>query len=231
MPKPRTLHDEFFKRAKADGYVARSVYKLEEIQEKRRLLRATDRVVDLGCAPGSWLQLLAKNLDPERGGRAVGIDLTPINIPLPDHVQTLVGDIYKTEPAVLLRAAGFTDREIRKDARFDVILSDMAPNTSGHGDDFLSARLCDRVLDLCPTLLRPGGNLIMKILEGEPTPDVIKRAKSLFGEAGTTKPAASRDVSKEIFIWGKGYGQRPKTKDTRPASRDDRPARGPRRAR
>ncbi len=209
MPKPRTLHDEYFKRAKAEGYVARSVYKLEEIQEKRRLLRATDRVVDLGCAPGSWLQLLGKNLDPRRGGAAVGIDLTPITTPLPEHVTALVGDIYKTDAAVLLKAAGFTDPEIARGARFDVVLSDMAPSTSGHGDDFLSARLCDRILDLCPTLLRPGGNLIMKILEGEPTPDVIRRAKGMFAEAGTTKPKASRDISKEMFIWGRGYGVTP----------------------
>lgn len=205
MPKPRTLHDEYFKRAKAEGYVARSVYKLEEIQEKRRLLRASDRVVDLGCAPGSWLQMLGKNLDPRRGGAAVGIDLTPVTVALPDHVRTVVGDIYRTDASVLLELAGFSGGERSAGARFDVVLSDMAPSTSGHGDDFLSARLCDRVLDLCPSLLRAGGNLVMKILEGEPTPDVIRRTKGLFEEAGTTKPRASRNVSREMFIWGRGY--------------------------
>lgn len=209
MPKPRTLHDEYFKRAKADGYVARSVYKLEEIQEKYRVLRAKDRVVDLGCAPGSWLQLLGKNLDPRRGGAAVGIDLTPVTAPLPEHVRTIVGDIYKTDASVLLAEVGFSTGEVERGAKFDVVLSDMAPSTSGHGDDFLSARLCERVLDLCPALLRPGGNLLMKILEGEPTPDVIRRAKGMFEEAGTTKPRASRDVSREMFIWGKGYRPAP----------------------
>lgn len=209
MPKPRTLHDEYFKRAKADGYVARSVYKLEEIQEKYRVLRAKDRVVDLGCAPGSWLQLLGKNLDPRRGGAAVGIDLTPVTAPLPEHVRTMIGDIYKTDATVLLAEVGFSAGEVERGAKFDVVLSDMAPSTSGHGDDFLSARLCDRVLDLCPALLRPGGNLLMKILEGEPTPDVIRRAKEMFEEAGTTKPRASRDVSREMFIWGKGYRPAP----------------------
>jgi 23S rRNA (uridine2552-2'-O)-methyltransferase len=205
MPKPRKLHDEYFKKAKEQGFVARSVFKLQEIQDKRRLIRPSDRVVDLGCAPGSWLQYLGEFLDPARGGLAVGVDLSPITTPLPDHVRSVVGDIYKVTAEELLLGAGCPREQIERGARFDVVLSDMAPSTSGHGDDFLSARLCDRVLDLCPTLLRLGGNLLMKILEGEPTPEVIKRTKGLFASAGTTKPRASRDVSREMFIWGEGY--------------------------
>jgi 23S rRNA (uridine2552-2'-O)-methyltransferase len=203
MPQPRKLHDEYFLKAKAEGYAARSAYKLLEIQDKRRLIHRGDLVLDLGCFPGSWLQVASELVNPSGmggGGRVVGIDLTRVEIELPSNVATLVGDAFKTDAPTLLAAIAETKRD-----RFDVILSDMAPNTSGHGDDFLSARLCDRVLDLCPALLRPGGNLLMKILEGEPTPDVIKRAKSTFREAGTTKPKASRDVSREIFIWGKGY--------------------------
>jgi 23S rRNA (uridine2552-2'-O)-methyltransferase len=195
VAKPRTLHDEFFKKAKADGYAARSAYKLMEIQEKRRLIRKSDRVLDLGCAPGSWLQVVEKLLGPH--GRAVGIDLQAVDLEFGEAITTVVGDIYTTPPETLIA--------LNKREKFDMFLSDMAPNTSGHGDDFLSARLCDRVLDLCHPLLFPGGNLLMKILEGEPTPDVIRRTKSLFREAGTTKPKASRDVSREIFIWGLGY--------------------------
>jgi len=197
VPQPRKLHDEFFKRAKAEGYAARSAYKLIEINEKRGLIRRGDTVLDLGCAPGSWLQVTQKLVG--KGGRVVGIDLTPVEIPLEAHVRTVVGDAYRAQPRELLPEG--------RD-RFDVVLSDMAPSTSGHGDDFLSARLCERTLDLCPTLLREGGTLCMKILEGEPTPGVIARAKAMFREAGTTKPKASRDVSREMFIWGKGFKAR-----------------------
>jgi 23S rRNA (uridine2552-2'-O)-methyltransferase len=143
------------------------------------------------------LQVLDRHLSPK--ARIVGIDLTPVTAALSERVATIVGDIYATDPALLLEAAG-----LQAHRRFDAVLSDMAPNTSGHGDDFLSARLCERVLDLCPALLHPGGNLLMKILEGEPTPGVIARAKSMFEKAGTTKPDASRDLSREMFIWGVG---------------------------
>ncbi len=203
MPKPRVLHDEFFKLAKERGYVARSAFKLLEIQEKRRLIRGKDRVLDLGCAPGSWLQVLDENLGPK--AIIAGIDLSPVTAKLSDRVRTMQGDIYATPPQTLLALGGFTEKQIAAGEKFDVVISDMAPNTSGHGDDFLSARLCDRMMDLFPALLRVGGNTLMKILEGEPTPESIARAKRLFTEAGTTKPKASRDVSREIFIWGTGY--------------------------
>jgi 23S rRNA (uridine2552-2'-O)-methyltransferase len=198
MPQPRKLHDRFFKQAKAEGYAARSAFKLLEIQERLGLIRGTDRVLDLGCAPGSWLQVLDRNLGPR--GKVVGIDLSPVEVELSERVRTMEGDITTVSAGALLKLAGLRERD-----RFDVVVSDMAPSTSGHGDDFLSARLCERVLDLCPSLLKRGGNLIMKILEGEPTPAVIARTKRVFDEAGTTKPEASRDLSREIFIWGRGY--------------------------
>jgi hypothetical protein len=81
----------------------------------------------------------------------------------------------------------------------------MAPNTTGHGDDFLSARLCRRVLELAHYLLKPGGSLVMKILEGTDMPEVLKETKALFEDAGASKPAASRDISRETFIWGKRF--------------------------
>ncbi|GJQ29193.1 MAG: 23S rRNA (uridine(2552)-2'-O)-methyltransferase [Phycisphaerae bacterium] len=194
MPRPRQLHDRYFKQAKAEGYAARSAYKLIEINESRRLIRRNDRVLDLGCAPGSWLQV-AQEVVGEHG-RVVGVDLQEVRIPLRPWVTTIAGDALTLPPETLLAPLGDPA------SRFDVVLSDMAPSTSGHGDDFLSARLCERVLDLCPRVLRPGGTLLMKILEGEPTPDVIARTKRMFAKAGTTKPKASRDVSREIFIWG-----------------------------
>jgi 23S rRNA (uridine2552-2'-O)-methyltransferase len=194
MPQPRKLHDKFFKQAKAEGYVARSAYKLQEINDKKRLLRRGDRVLDLGCAPGSWLQVVEQLIGDR--GVAVGIDLQKVDTRFSARVHVLQADAFTIDPPELLSLSG---------GPFNVVLSDMAPNTTGHGDDFLSVRLCRRVLDLLPAVLAPGGHVVMKVLEGAEFPQLLKDTKRLFREAGATKPAASRDVSREIFIVGMGY--------------------------
>lgn len=189
MAQPRKLHDRFFKQAKSEGYLARSAYKLKEIQERRRVIGPGDIVLDLGCAPGSWLQVASELVGAR--GRVVGIDLKPASPGLPGNVITIEDDIFKAQPARLLELAG---------SPFDVVLSDMAPSTSGHGDDFLSVRLCRRVLEILPPLLRPGGGLVMKVLEGSEYQDLLRETKALFKEVKGLKPEASRDVSREIFI-------------------------------
>lgn len=194
MPQPRKLHDRFFKQAKAEGYLARSAYKLLEIQEKKRVLRRGDRVLDLGCAPGSWMQVAAEAVGP--AGVVVGVDLQEVPHRFGGHVHTLVADAFAVEPGVL------TGESARP---FDVVLSDMAPSTTGHGDDLLSERLCRRVLALAGSVLRPGGNLVMKVLEGGEFPALLRDCKVLFRECGATKPEASRDASREIFIVALGY--------------------------
>ncbi len=224
MAKPRVLHDVYFKKAKAEGFVARSAYKLIEINQKRRIFKRGDCVLDLGCSPGSWLQVVENVIGHE--GRAVGVDLQETKAELGPTICTFVGDAFKMDPAELLDAAGLGQpRQPDASANpaapapanpgawqisqlpedhiwlFDAVISDMAPNTTGHGDAFLSARLCDSVLDLCPKVLRVGGNLCMKVLEGEPFPELLKRTRTMFKSAGTIKPAASRDISREIFIW------------------------------
>jgi len=198
MPKPRVLHDQYFKKAKAEGYAARSAYKLIEINEKKGLIHPGDYVLDLGCAPGSWMQVVEELIGDH--GRGVGIDLQPVRQRFGPNIRIIQGDAFSATPESLMEVNPSGNHR-----KFDVVLSDMAPNTSGHGDDFLSARLCERVLDLCMHVLRPGGSMVMKILEGEPTPDVIARAKKMFNGAGTIKPAASRDISREIFIGGRGF--------------------------
>lgn len=132
----RVLHDQYFKQAKAEGYLARSAYKLTELDERFKLIRKGSRVLDLGCAPGSWLQVAAERVG--ESGVVVGIDLKRVDAKLAPQVATLVGDIEQTAPEALTALAG---------GLFDLVLSDMAPNTSGHGDDLVSARLCRRVLD------------------------------------------------------------------------------------
>jgi len=190
----RTLHDEFFKRAKAEGYLARSAYKLLELNEKKRLIRTGARVLDLGCAPGSWLQVCRKLVGSQ--GVVVGIDLQEIDHAFEPNVHVIQGDLTKIDPGQLLGASGIL---------FDCVVSDMAPPTSGHGDHFRSVHLCEAILDRLPALLRSGGNLAMKVFEGESHQDLVKLTAGMFAEAKAYKPRASRGVSSETYIVGKGY--------------------------
>lgn len=195
MASRRVLHDPFFKLAKAEGYAARSAYKLKGIQERYRVLRPGDKVCDLGCAPGSWLQVAAELVGPS--GLVVGIDLTPVTIALPGNARAAVADAFKVTPAELLGLAGAPDPG--RD-RFDCVLSDMAPSTVGHGDDLRSVTLCRRVLEVLPTLLRHGGNLVMKVLEGGEYPALLRETHGLFQFVKGYRPEATREVSREIFI-------------------------------
>lgn len=190
----RVLHDRYFKQAKREGYLARSAYKLMEIDDRRRIIPRAGKVLDLGCAPGSWLQVLSERIGDK--GRVVGIDLKRVTEPMPETVRTITGDFTAIDPAELIGEDG---------ALFDAVFSDMAPDTSGHGDDFLSARLCQAIVDRLPVLLRKGGSCVMKVLEGGGTPELIKRCKGCFVEAKPYKPDATREVSREIYIVCKKY--------------------------
>jgi 23S rRNA (uridine2552-2'-O)-methyltransferase len=165
-----------------------------EIDDRRRVIPRAGKVLDLGCAPGSWLQVLAERTGEK--GRVVGIDLKPVTHEMPERVRTVVGDFTAIDPSVLLG----DDGEL-----FDAVFSDMAPNTSGAGDDFLSARLCEEIVDRLPVLLRKGGACVMKVLEGGGTPPLIKRCKLRFLEVKPYKPDATREVSREIYIVCKKY--------------------------
>ncbi len=194
----RQLHDQYFKKAKAEGYLARSAYKLQEINERKRLFGAGARVLDLGCAPGAWIQVAAEEVGPR--GWVVGIDLKEVRDNLGPNVTTIQGDVYKLDAAALTGPEGPGGGGL-----FDAVLSDMAPDTSGHGDHFLSVRLCRRVLELLPAVLRRGGNLVMKVFEGEEYPGLLKETGALFLQAKGFKPKASREMSREMYVVGHGY--------------------------
>jgi 23S rRNA (uridine2552-2'-O)-methyltransferase len=192
----RRLHDAYFKRAKAEGFAARSAYKLLEINEKRRLLRRADRVLDLGCAPGSWLQAAAEIVGPR--GMVVGVDVQPVGLSIGPNVKTVAADITQIDSAALVSLLG-------EGQAYDAVLSDMAPNTTGAGDHFRSVALCRAVLERLPGVLRPGGSLVMKVFEGETYPALLAETGRLFERCKGFKPKASRDVSCEIYIIGEGY--------------------------
>jgi 23S rRNA (uridine2552-2'-O)-methyltransferase len=203
VAKPRKLHDEYFKRAKAEGYAARSAYKLQQINERRQIIRRGDRVIDLGCSPGSWVQVACQIVGDK--GRVGGIDLKPVDIRVPPNARTMVGDIFKTDAETLLTLATADGKEPRP---VDAVISDMAPNTEGSaggsGDHFRSVELCRRVLALTPALLRPGGHMVMKVFEGEAYPELLRETSRLFDDVKGYKPEASRDVSREMYITAKG---------------------------
>lgn len=198
----RTLHDKYFRLAKREGYLARSAYKLIEIDDRRKLIRRGDTVLDLGCAPGSWMQVASQRVGPN--GRVVGIDLLPVGGVIAPNVRTIVGDFTQTPESVLL---GITESEEETPKRrlANVVLSDMVPNTSGHGDHFMSVRLCHTILDALPSLLRPGGSMAMKVFEGETFGELVARTKTMFHDFKVIKPKATRDISSEVFVTAKRF--------------------------
>ena len=187
-------HDKFFKRARSAGFAARSVYKLEEIDKRLRLLRAGDRVLDLGCRPGSWLQYARSVVGPH--GLVVGIDRDPLPQPVPG-TRFMRGDIYET-----------TDAELLGEAKaFDVVLSDMAPDTTGirSADQARSASLFEEALGRAERLLAPAGAFVGKIFQGPDVEALRKRMQKRFGDVKLVKPEGSRQESLEVYLVGKGF--------------------------
>jgi 23S rRNA (uridine2552-2'-O)-methyltransferase len=170
------------------------VFKLEEIDRRLKLLRPGYRVLDLGCRPGSWLQYACKTVGPH--GSVVGIDRDPLPRPVPG-ARVIRGDIYTT-----------TDGELLGDlAAFDVVLSDMAPDTTGvrATDQARSAALVEEALGRAERLLAPGGAFVAKIFHGPDVDTIRRRIAARFSEARLLKPESSRAASAEIYLAGKGF--------------------------
>ena len=185
----REIHDHFFREAKREGYRSRAAYKLIEIDDRRHVLSKGDVVLDCGAAPGSWLQVASPRVGGR--GRVLGVDLLEIQAhDLPRNVTVRQGDVLQYD----------IPEELGQQA--DVVLSDMAPATTGtpSADHFRSARLCGDLLDRLPEWLAKGGNCVMKVFEGEAYPDLLARSGRMFERAKGFKPKASRSDSVEIFL-------------------------------
>jgi 23S rRNA (uridine2552-2'-O)-methyltransferase len=190
----RFRKDRFHKQARAAGFRARAVFKLEEVDRKVGLLRPGARVLDLGCAPGSWLQYASQRVGP--AGRLVGIDRAPVDVALP-NLRLLVGDVFEV-----------TREELLGDlASFDVVLSDMAPDTTGirHVDQARSEALFERALDLAATTLAHGGNFLAKLFQGPEFAALVTRCRREFSHVKIEKPAGSRAASIEQYVAGLGF--------------------------
>lgn len=190
----RTRRDRFHKKARKEGYLARAAYKLETIDAKVELFCPGQRVLDLGCSPGSWLQYAGRQVGPE--GHLVGIDRGPIDLSLP-NLRTLVGDVHDIEVDDLLG-----DLE-----HFDVVLSDMAPDTSGIKslDQDRSEALFERALDIAEQTLAPGGRFAAKLFQGAGFQGLIAHCRERFGKVKIVKPPASRQASIEQYVTAIGY--------------------------
>ena len=193
----KKIKDHYFHKAKRNGYVARSAYKLEEIDKKHRIIRKGNLVLDLGCSPGSWLQYASRKVGEE--GEVLGVDLKPVNHPLLSHVKVLQGDIFELTAKDLGMSGGM----------IDVILSDMAPKTTGirATDAQRSYALNQRVLQLAEELLRPQGMLLVKAFQGAPMDGLRSAFRDTFAKAILCKPKSSRAESVEIFLLGMGKKQ------------------------
>jgi 23S rRNA (uridine2552-2'-O)-methyltransferase len=189
----RQLNDPFVAEAKAKGYRSRAAFKLTEIDDRLRLIRRGAGVIDLGCAPGGWLQVLA-----QRGaGTVVGIDLLPV-VPL-SSATIVQGDF--TEPGCGEWLAALLGGPP------DLVLSDMAPNTMGHRqtDHLRIIGLIEAAADFARTNLKPGGAFITKAFQGGGTSVLIADLKRDFSEVKTMKPKASRAESSEIYLAALGF--------------------------
>lgn len=192
----RHINDPFVKRSRAEGYRARSVYKLTELDDKEHLLHKGMTVVDLGAAPGSWTQIVRERLlgkDGKVDGRIIAMDILPMD-PI-EGVTFLQGDFREQEVADKLA-------EILDGDKVDVVLSDMAPNLSGiaAADAARSLLLNELAHEFCMAHLKKNGVFVTKAFQGSGYSQFIEALKRDFKKVYTRKPAASRDTSAEVYV-------------------------------
>lgn len=197
----RSRPDHYAKKAKKDNFPARSIYKLEEIQQKFKVIRPKDRVLDLGCAPGSWLKYAADIAGP--AGKVVGVDIKDIgdvSRGYPDNVSFYRCDILEMDDEM---------RQAIGDG-YNVVLSDMAPSTTGirSVDAARSFVLCEAALDIAARVLDPGGHFVAKIFQGEDFETFIATVKRQYKTRKIFKPQSCRKDSKEIYVIGIGRKQK-----------------------
>ena len=195
----RQLNDQFVEASKKQGYRSRAAFKLIEINDQFQILEKNQLILELGAAPGSWTQVcsdLTYNNAKSNKHNITAIDLINIDpVPGSNFIQ---GDIYKEETLAAIT-----------DISFDLILSDMAPNTSGHGatDHLRMMALADRVFELCFDKLNTNGSLVIKIFQGSEDVLYINNLRNHFSFVKRFKPDSSRKESKEIYIIAKGFSK------------------------
>lgn len=196
--------DHYYNKAKQEGYRSRSAYKLQQLDDDADLFSHGDAVVDLGAAPGGWLQVAAERVGET--GTVVGVDLQRIDPLEADNVETIRGDMTEPETKTTLR-------EVVDDDVVDVIVSDMAPNMSGQYelDHARSIYLARQGFEVTQDLLDAGGDLVLKTFDGPDLADLRAEIEEQFQYVRTVHPEASRDSSSEVYLVAKGHTTAPVT--------------------
>lgn len=192
------VKDPYREKARKEGYPARSIFKLKEIQQRYQLIKRGYRVVDLGCHPGSWLLFCSQTVGPE--GKVLGIDLKAPTTPPAANVAFLEADVSALAPD---RLPGWA-RQV------DAVLSDLAPHTSGIKwlDHQRSLDLARRAMEIAVWILKPGGALLVKIFQGPETETFRRELASRFGRVEIEKPRSSRQESREVYLVGRDFKKR-----------------------
>lgn len=194
-PAPYQMHDSYFKKAKAEWYRARSVYKLQEIQETFELIEEGMDVCDIWCAPGSFIQYIKRIIRDT--WNIVGIDLKPTDKYSQKHINTIVHDIFEFDT---LRPR--INELIGENKEFHLITSDIAPNTTGRKDidQYASVELNIAILEFADVFLKKWGNLVLKVFKGEDFRDLTQEVQKRYEKFTEFKPYACRDRSFEEYI-------------------------------
>lgn len=192
----RHFNDNYVKEAQKRGYRSRAVFKLLEIQDKDNLLQPGQVVVDLGAAPGGWSQIAVDLVGDE--GQVFALDILPMD-PIAG-VEIIEGDFRESGPFDKLQ-------HMLDDRRVDLVISDMAPNISGMSavDQPRAMYLCELALDFARQTLRPRGDFLVKVFQGEGFDDYFREMRASFGKVVTRKPQASRSKSREVYLLGRDF--------------------------
>ena len=194
--KERQEKDPYVLRARRDGWRSRAVYKLEQIDQKERLLKPDMSCIDLGSAPGSWSQYVTEKLKGRV--RIIALDLLPMDsLPAVEFIQ---GDFADEDVLAAIRDA-------LGESRVDLVMSDMAPNMSGNRavDQPRSMYLTELALEMCKQVLRPGGDFVCKLFQGEGIDEFITITRRVFKRVKVMKPKASRAGSREVYLVARNY--------------------------
>jgi 23S rRNA (uridine2552-2'-O)-methyltransferase len=186
-------NDYYTKKAKEQNYAARSIFKLEEMDQKFKIFKNNQKVLDLGAAPGSWSQYVSKKIG--ENGFLLGLDLTKITIKLP-NATFLQANLLTDDLNQICLDIGYTD------SKFDVVMSDMAPKTTGIKltDQVRSLELCEMAVSIAEKHLKPGGCFICKLFHSEDFKGFKKSLEAQYRRVDVIKPKATRQISKEIFF-------------------------------
>jgi 23S rRNA (uridine2552-2'-O)-methyltransferase len=195
----------YYKKAKAENYRSRATYKLVQANQKYGFIKLRDIVVDLGAAPGGWIQAARKMTG--KHGFVLGVDLKPIEPFTQEYIRTIVGDL--TEPEIVEQILSFLPR------RPDVVMSDAAPNITGvwEVDHARQIDLATKAFEIALQILKPNGNFFVKVFQGDLLDEFIQKVKESFEEVKLVKPQASRSQSSEMYILAIGMKDKPKEKE------------------